>query len=105
MLKPKCWLIDVLISEATLPLSIVPTWTQIFPSVKTARNRNIPLFSAIFMEKNDQNAIPLTNLNITMIWLDAVRLILGSTPLDLKSLEISYICTCSNMSSAKTSIR
>ena len=57
------------------------------------------------MEKNDQNAIPLTNLNITMIWLDAVRLILGSTPLDLKSLEISYICTCSNMSSAKTSIR
>jgi len=57
------------------------------------------------MEKNVQNAILFTNLNITMIWLDAVRLILESTPLDLKSLEISYICTCSNVFIAKTSTR
>ena len=72
-----------------------------FPNIKTAGNRGIPLTRAVFKEPNVSNATGRTKQNITENSVGVVRRMLKLILLDLKQKRANPALTHSSVQTAK----
>ena len=101
----RVWSIGASTLEYTLWPFIVQTWTLVFLSAKTAKNRIILLLLIKFKDWSALSAIVHTRVNISDISYGVVKQISKSTHPDLKQNIGNCVLTCLNALTAKAIIK